>query len=382
MERFDVAIVGLGALGSAAAYHAARKGVKVIAFEQYELGHVRGASGDTSRIVRTSYADPRYVQLAKSSYKDWADLERTTGEKILTITGGLIFFQKADNMPTLNDFTSALEVQGIQFEVLDKIQLRQRWPQFSIPDDVDVLYTADSGMAHAAKSVSILQFYARALGATIRDRTPVTRIVPQDSGVIVESPKGRIFASKVILATDAWTNKLLEPLGFSIPLTTSQEQVTYFKPTNPMSFESSNFPNWIYFGDQAYYGFPSFGEPTIKAARDSSDNFMTPENRTFVHSPELLNQLSEFMNKFIPDMGRETVRTVTCQYTLTPDRHFVISPLEKYNNIIVALGAAHAFKFTPTIGRILAEIAVDGDTNEDITAFKFSSKWKVDNHKL
>ncbi|KAH8819105.1 FAD dependent oxidoreductase [Xylogone sp. PMI_703] len=381
MERYDVAIVGLGALGSAAAYYTARKGVKIIAFEQFELGHVRGASSDTSRIVRTSYDAPEYVELAKSAYKDWADLEHDSGEQLLTITGGLVFFEK-DGKDLLGRYTSSLTAQKIPFEVLDAREVKRRWPQFRISDDVDALYTPDSGMAHASKSVAVLQFQARALGATIRDRTPVTRLTPQGSGVVVETSKGNVYASKVVVAADAWTSKLLEPLGVKIPLEIMQEQVTYFKPTNPDLFDTSRFPVWVYFGDETYYGFPSFGEPTIKAARDTSNNYMTPENRTFVHSPELLDQLKGFMGSFIPDEERQPLRTVTCQYTITPDRQFIIGPLDKEPNIIIALGAAHAFKFTPAIGRILSELAVDGKTSNDISSFRYSPRWNMGGQKL
>jgi sarcosine oxidase len=148
-----------------------------------------------------------------------------------------------------------------------------------------------------------------------------------------------------------------------------QEQVTYFKPTEEQAWESSRFPVWIWGGNPCFYGFPSFGEPTIKAARDTSNNFMTPEQRTYVHSPQLLEQLNSFMGKVMPDNGRQPLRTVTCQYTITPDRQFVISPLEKHRDIIVGLGAAHAFKFAPAFGRVLAELAIDGKSTEDLSKF-------------
>jgi sarcosine oxidase len=182
-----------------------------------------------------------------------------------------------------------------------------------------------------------------------------------------------VHAGKVILATDAWTNTLLEPLGADIPLITMQEQVTYFKPADAEAFDRANFPVWIWEDDVCFYGFPTFGEPTIKAARDKSDNLMAPEERTFVPSPELLEQLSSFMGDVIPNSG-DVLRTVTCQYAITPDRNFVISPLEQYPDIIVALGAGHAFKFTPAIGRILAELAVDGETSDDISTFRAPSR--------
>ena len=107
METFEVAVVGMGALGSAAAYHLARRGARVVAFEQYELGHVRGASHDTSRIVRTSYGAPEYVRLAQSAYRDWDDLQQESGERLLTITGGVIFIP-TDGPYSAADFTAAL----------------------------------------------------------------------------------------------------------------------------------------------------------------------------------------------------------------------------------------------------------------------------------
>jgi sarcosine oxidase len=371
MESYDVAVVGMGALGSAAAYHLARKGVSVVAFEQFELGHVRGASHDTSRIIRTSYGAAEYVRLAKSAYQDWADFERVAGEQFVTVTGGVIFIPTAGPY-SAQDFTESLDAEGVPYELLDATAVNSRWPQFSIPENVETVYTPDSGMVHAARSVAALQMQARAHGAVLRDRTPVERLTPDGDGVVVHTTRGDVRAGKVVLAADAWTNRLLEPLGAAIPLITMQEQVTYFKPDDPDAFDRDDFPVWIWEDDVCFYGFPTFGEPTIKAARDQSNNIMAPEERTFVPSPELLEQLSSFMGQTIPGSG-QVLRTVTCQYAITPDRRFVISPLSEHPDIIVALGAGHAFKFTPAIGRILAELAVDGETSDDISQFTIAT---------
>jgi sarcosine oxidase len=370
MEQYDVAVVGLGVLGSAAAYHAAQKGKKVVAFEQFELGHVHGASHDTSRIVRTTNSSPEYVALAQAAYKDWAALEKATDQKLLTITGGVFFLPKDAPTP-IGDFTRSLDARNVPYEVLNAKEVNKRWPQFDIPDTVDTVYTADTGIAHAAKTVLAMQSLARTHGAVLKEHTRVDRVIPKasGSGVVIQTSKGQVHAAKVILAADAWTNKLLAPLGVHIPLSVMQEQVTYFKPTEEQAWESSRFPVWIWGGDPCFYGFPSFGEPTIKAARDTSNNFMTPEQRTYVHSPQLLEQLNSFMGKVMPDNGRQPLRTVTCQYTITPDRQFVISPLEKHRDIIVGLGAAHAFKFAPAFGRVLAELAIDGKSTEDLSRF-------------
>ncbi|KAI8670187.1 DAO domain-containing protein [Fusarium keratoplasticum] len=368
MERYDVAVVGLGALGSGAAYHAAIKGAKVIGFEQFELGHVRGASHDTSRIVRTSYENPEFVALARSAYKDWAELERRSGLTLLNITGGVVLIPRGG--PTLaSNFMTSLETNGIPFELLDTKQVNKRWPGFRVPHNVDCVYTADTGIVHASKAVTTMQYQARANGAVLREKTRVELLTPTDDGVIVQTSTGQVLARKVIIAADAWVNKLLKPLGAEIPqLTVMQEQITYFKPSNPDKFDPERFPVWIWGGETWYYGFPTYGEPTIKAGQDAQQNIMAPDQRTFQHSPELQRKLTNFMDTIIPDHG-EALRTVTCQYALTPDRQFMIGPLKKHPDIIVAMGNGHAFKFAPAIGRVTAELAIDGNTSDDISKF-------------
>lgn len=369
MEEFDVAVVGLGALGSAAAYHAAVKDAKVIGFEQFEFGHVKGASHDTSRIFRTSNPLPEQVALAKSAHKDWNDLERACGQELLTVTGGLVLFPR-DGPHSAGDFTSSLDAHGLPYKILSSKKVNERWPRFKVPENVDAVFTEDTGVLHAAKSTMAMQFMARFHGATLKEKTSVTRIEPiiNGNGVIVHTTQGSFRAAKVILATDAWTNELLEPLGAQVHLTVMQEQVTYFKPNDISGFEPQNFPVWIWGAEKWFYGFPSYGEPTIKVARDTSGNYMTPDKRTFEPSQKLLEELKDFTQSIIPTKG-QTMRTVTCQYTITQDRQLIMSPLQNYPDIILGLGAAIGFKYAPAIGRVLAELAVDGESTEDVTKF-------------
>lgn len=378
MEKFDVAVVGLGALGSAAVWQAARKGAKVVGFEQFEFGHVRGASHDTSRIVRTAYDAPEYVSLAKAAYKDWADLEKDAGLKLLTVTGGIVVLANDRTWSSgvkVSDYTASLDANNVPYELLNATEVNTRWPKLDIGADENAVYTPDTGIAHAAKSVIAMQFAARAYGAILKENTPVTAIIPitkdLNKGVIVKTKQGDFQARKVILAADAWTNKLLAPLGAQIPLEVMQEQVTYFKPKEPGLFNASHFPVWIRVVDgKTFYGFPTFGEPTIKAGRDVSNNHMSPEERSYTHSPKLLNELAAFMKDFTSkDEELDILRTVTCQYTITPGRHFILSALDEYPDILVALGAAHGFKFAPVIGRVMAELAIDGKTTEDLSKF-------------
>lgn len=374
MESYDVAVIGLGALGSAAAYHAALRGAKVIGLEQYEFGHVKGASHDTSRIFRTSNPLPEQVALSRSALQDWRKLEALSGQQLLTKTGGLVFFPR--NVPiaqTLDDFTKSLDAESMPYELLSAKAVTDRWPQFNLPPDVDAVYSNDTGILHAAKSVTAMQFVARFHGAILRENTTVKSVTPSknDDGYLLTTSKGQLRAAKVILATDAWSNALLKPLGAEIPLTVMQEQVTYFQPDPEVTsgFAPENFPVWIWFGEKAFYGFPTYGEPTIKVAQDASGNYMDPATRTFKPSPKLLSELNKFTGTLIPTKGSPS-RTITCQYTITPERQLIMSPLESHPGIILGLGAALGFKYAPAIGRVLAELAIDGKTSEEIANFK------------
>ncbi|KAF7185256.1 Monomeric sarcosine oxidase [Pseudocercospora fuligena] len=369
-NQYDVAVIGLGALGSSAAYQAAKRGVSVVGFEQFEFGHVRGASHDTSRIVRMSYELPQYVSLARLAYKEWAKLEEAAKQKILTITGGIVIFDK-NGLPSGKSWVKALESQGLPYELLNAEQANKRWPQFHIKDHEEVIYTANTGMVHAAKSVAAFQHQARAHGADLKEHTRVESITPERDGVVIETSKGRFRARKVILAGDAWTNKLLAPLGAEIPLLVTQEQVTYFKPTNPENYEPDRFPVWIRTGKKFYYGFPCYGESTIKAGVDNTPKYTTADTRDFVPDPDVLHDLSATMQDFMPDPGREALRTATCLYTLTPDRQFVIAPVPKHENIIVTLASGHGFKFSPAFGKVAAQLAIDGKTEQDISLFQY-----------
>ncbi len=338
-------------------------------FEQFELGHVRGASHDTSRIVRRAYEIPEYVRLADAAFRDWAELEAATGESLLTRTGGLTFCPPRGRRPA-SDYVSSLRAVGCDVEELDASALAERFPAFSVPEDVTAVFDPSSGIVHASRSVATLQMHARVAGARLRPRCGVDAI--DDSrghGVVLSTAAGPVHATTVVLCTDAWTNRLLEPLGAAVPLRVMQEQVTYFRPERPADFAPGRFPVWIWEGDLCFYGFPTYGEPTIKAARDVSELLTDPDQRTFVPDAGRLEQLRGFMAATVP-AGGPPLRTVTCQYTLTPDRDFVIDALPGHPDVLLGLGAAHAFKFTPTFGRVLADLATARTSEEDLSLFR------------
>ena len=174
-------MIGLGGLGSATAYWLARAGVDVVGFEQFELGHVRGASHDHSRIIRRSYHTPGYVRLTAEAYRAWRAVEDESGEQIVTTTGGLDFFPP-DAAIDHADYTGSLTAEGVPFEWLDGAEVRRRWPVFAdgtlITDDVMAIHSEETGIVPPAKSTALPQRLAREHGAVLRDRTPVREIRP------------------------------------------------------------------------------------------------------------------------------------------------------------------------------------------------------------
>jgi sarcosine oxidase len=369
-ERVEYVVAGLGALGSATAYALARAGHQVVGLERFELGHERGASHDASRILRHSYHRPDYVRLTFDAYADWADLEKAGGEQLVITTGGLDLFPPDAAIP-MADYTTAMTECGVAYEALDRDELVRRWPRFAPPEGTVALYQADAGIVPAAQTTALLHWLARRHGADLRERSPVLGVRDLgDDGIEVASATGVFRCRRLVVCADAWTNEVLEGLGVSIPLTVTLEQVTYLAlDDDPIGFAPGELPLWIWMDDPSYYGFPTYGEPTVKVAEDCGGPVVTGDSRGFDPDPDRVARLSGFAGRLVPGLG-EPVRSKTCLYTLTPDRDFVLDAVPGHEAVLVGLGAAHGFKFTPTLGRLLAELAVRGDCDADIAGFR------------
>jgi sarcosine oxidase len=363
----DHVVIGLGALGSAAAWHLAARGHSVVGLEQFELGHSRGASHDTSRILRHSYHTPGYVRLTQEAYDDWARLESESGVALVSVVGGLDLFPP-DCAIRPDDYVASMSAVGIDFEELDVAEIRRRWPVFVPPADTLGLYQERGAIVPAARGTAAIQRLAARAGATLVGSSPVTRATDHGSHVTVEAGGTSYSCSSVVVCADAWTNQVLAGLGLQIPLTVTLEQVTYFAPPDPAPY--AGMPLWIWMDEPSYYGFPCYGEPTVKAAQDCGGPAVDPDDRTTDPDPEMRARLAAFMGSVLPGSG-EPVRSLRCQYTLTPDRDFVLAPVPGHEAVVVGLGSAHGFKFAPTFGRVLADLATAGETSSDVSAFGF-----------
>jgi sarcosine oxidase len=367
---YEYIVLGLGGWGSAAAYWLSRRaGADVLGLEQFELGHVRGESQDHSRIIRLSYHTPEYVELAKHAYTAWREVERDSGEQLVLRTGGLDFAPRESAIP-LTNYSGSMDAAGVPYEHLDAAEIRRRWPQFTVTDDIHGLFQPESGIAMAARGNAAHVRMARAHGATLRDQAPVERIRPTEGEMEVVAGGVAYRCRRLVIAAGAWSNGALTHFGIHLPLRVTKEQVTYFATSHQADFQPDRFPIWIWMDDPCFYGIPAFGEAGPKAGQDAGGLETTADTRSFEPDQAALKRTVDFLGRYIPKALGPIIYTKTCLYTLTPDRDFVLDKLPDFPNVAVGIGGGHGYKFASLIGRILSELAIDGRTPRNIEPFR------------
>jgi sarcosine oxidase len=366
---YDVAVLGLGGIGSGAAYWLAKRGARVLGLEQFEFGHDRGESHDHSRIIRLSYVTPAYVRLAKEAYEAWEALERDTGERLVFQTGGLDIGPNGGAIP-LEGYADAMTACGVPFEWLDAAEIRKRWPVFAVGDNVRALFQSQSGIVAAARATAAHQRAARAGGATLLSNAQVNAIRIRDGEIVLDVASDRYRAGKLVVTAGPWSAPVLAQFGVRFPLEITKEQVTYFRPRELAPFAFGRFPIWIWMDDPSFYGFPIFGEEgAVKVTQDAGGKPVEAGTRGFEEDREITERVRAFLREHLPAAAGPLQLVKTCLYTLTPDRDFVVDTLPGYPDVSIAIGAGHAFKFASVIGRILSQLALDGSTRSDISAF-------------
>ncbi len=370
MNEFDVIVVGLGALGSGAAYWLAKRGARVLGLDQFEFGHARGSSHDWSRIIRLSYFTPAYVRLAKEAYAAWESLESDAGERVVFKTGGLDIGPRSGAIP-LSNYADSMRACDVPFEELDAAEIRRRWPVWQVGDEIHGLFQADSGIVAAERATAALRRTAQAFGATLRENAPVAALRAKDGEIDVDAGGERYRAGKLVIAAAAWTPQLLAHFGVSLPFEVTKEQVIYFSARDLAGFAFGSFPIWIWMDDPSFYGFPVFGEEdAVKVTQDAGGRAVDPDTRSFDEDPAISSRVTAFLERYLPGALGPVHRLKTCLYALTPDRDFIVDTLPEHPNVSVLVGGGHGFKFAAVIGRIASDLALSGATASGIDAFK------------
>ncbi len=381
-EHVDHVVVGGGVMGSAAAWHLARRGRQVVLLERFGPGHDHGASHGSSRIYRTTYPEPVYLDLAQEALTLWRLLEAESGEALLEITGGVSHARPGlPSARRTEQVAQAFAARGIPFEWLDPAEASRRWPGLRFEGRV-LHETATAGRLHADRAVSVLQRRAAASGADVRHDTPVRHLERVGDRVLVVTQHDELLARRVVVAVGAWSAGVLaqvldderdprDPSGRArrpgpaadgfLPLVVTQEQPAHFAPRDPAVLDgTAAWPSFTHDpGPQegfpsGVYGLAAPGEG-VKVGFHAVGPRVDPDRRDRTPEPAQLAALRRYVRSWLPGLDPDVFEPVSCTYTTTPDHDFV---LDRRGPVVVAAGSSgHGFKFAPSVGRVLADLA-------------------------
>ncbi|MGE3073465.1 MAG: N-methyl-L-tryptophan oxidase [Dehalococcoidia bacterium] len=360
VETFDVVVVGAGAVGSAAAYHLARGGRRVLLLEQFQLGHNRGSSHGESRIIRHSYFSADYASLAPEAFAMWRELERESGANLLTMTGGIDLGHASSQ--ALAACRQSLEEAGFGSIWLEGEDARQYVPQFTLPDDWAVLWQSGAGILNADRCVRALAAQAIAHGARLVEGARVTAIEPGLRKTIVAFDQAgsqeSVETRSVIIAAGPWGPRLLGSLGIEAGLRVTHQQVVYYPVEDPSLWSVGRCPIYIAHGRRGFYGFPICERPGfIKVAIEMNDD-IDPNDPPGKIDEAALTQLNETVATMFRGIRPEPADVVTCRYTESPDNDFLIDRHPKHASIVLASPCSgHGFKFSIATGKLAGELA-------------------------
>jgi len=351
MERVDVVVIGAGAMGSATAWWLARRGRSVALVEQFEQGHIRGSSHGTSRIFRYAYGDPGYVRMVQDALPLWREVEDDAETTLLEITGGL-----DHGVPALvGPIATAMAACGVEHEKLTADAASERWPGMRF--EGGVVHCPGAGRCLADATVLALQRRAAALGADVRFSTGPATLTWSDDGVVVRAAELEWAAPAAVVTAGAW---LPAVLGWRValpPLRVSRERIQHFAPRHGSTPPRSEWPSFIHHRPDAWrYGLVSPGEG-VKVAEHMTGPVTDPADEPPGEAdPVAAERVRQYVEDWLPGLEPVPLHPATCLYTTTPTEDFL---LERRGPVVVGSACSgHGFKFTPLVGRILADHAM------------------------
>ena len=361
---YDVAVIGLGAMGSQAALELASRGQRVLGLDRYHPPHTLGSTHGSTRIIREAYFEkPLYVPFVQRAYDLWRRLEERSGARLLTATGGLML-GAPDSQVVRGARASAVE-HGLPYEELTAAEVRSRFPAYAVPDGHVGIFEPRAGFLEPEAAVAATLALAADAGAELRFDEPVLEL----DGTELRTERGTYGAERVIVSAGPWLPELLPDLVglFSV----ARQPLLWLEPREPELFTPERFPIfvWEWTPGWAFYGFPDVGEG-FKVAVHHHGERTTPEAVARELRPEDEETIRDLVRRYFPAGDGELRSSAVCLYTNTPDEHFVIDRLPQDDRIIVASPCSgHGFKFAPAIGEVLADLATGEQPSFDLTPF-------------
>jgi sarcosine oxidase len=362
--RYDVAVVGLGAMGSQTALELAWRGRSVIGFDRHRPPHTLGSTHGRTRIIREAYfEEPLYVPIVQRAYELWRRLEERSGTHVLTITGGLML-GAPDSEVAAGARASAVE-HGLPYEELSAREVRERFPAYAVPDDHVAIFEPRAGFLEPEAAVEATLALAADAGADLHYDEPVLEL----DGCVLRTERGTYTADRVVVAAGAWLPELLPELAATF--TAARQPLLWLAPREPELFGPDRFPIfvWEWQPGWAFYGFPDVGDG-FKAAVHHHGERTTPDAVDRELRAEDEEIIRELVRRYFPAGDGPLREAAVCLYTNTPDEHFVIDTLPGDERVVVASPCSgHGFKFAPAIGEVLADLATGKPPGFDLTPF-------------
>jgi sarcosine oxidase len=374
-NRHDILIAGLGAMGSAAAFHLSRRGLRVCGFDRYAPPHTMGSSHGESRIIREAYfEDPVYVPMVRRAYQLWRELELESATPLLLQTGGLMI-GRPDSELVAGARTSAQQY-GVEHDLLGASEITRRFPAFRPEPHMVAVYEPRAGILFPEACVGAHLARARACGTQIHGDEPVLSWQAGVDGVTVSTGRGRYSADLLIISAGSWAGQLLADL--EPPLTVERQVAFWFEPTSsPEHFEPRKCPVHLWQLDDGRfaYGFPDLGSG-VKVACHHEGITGSPDDLTRDVSPVEIEAIRPFLRRYLPHANGRFRSAAACLYTNTPDEHFWIDRHPLHDNVLIASPCSgHGFKFASVIGEILADLATRATPSFDLSRFR--SRWPL-----
>jgi sarcosine oxidase len=359
----DTVVLGLGAMGCASLYQLALRGIPAIGVEQFALGHQRGSTHGPTRVFRPFYANPLYVEMARAAQAEWQSLEQRTGTKLLRLCGQLILANPENSL--YQEGLAALRKTQEAHEELTKAQLSSRFPMFGLSPGHVACWVPRAGFLEPDRSLQVLVSEARKAGATVLSSQKVVGLNPKGGCLEVATQDSRITCQRLICTGGSWTAALLPSMKLNLKVT--RQQKFHFRSLDVNDLQPDRVPVYVDH-DKGYYGFPVW-RGILNVADDNLGDSVQADEVDQEPDPEVRQNLTQWVEALFPKRKWEHVHTETCLYTNTPDDDFILDRHPELSNVIVGAGfSGHGFKFTPFIGKLLVQLALEETPELDIRA--------------
>ena len=369
-RSYDVIVVGLGAMGSAALAECAARGLRALGLDRWAPPHTHGSSHGRSRIIREAYfEDPCYVPLVQRAYQRWDELGREVGRILWRRTGGLMIGPPGGTL--VAGAIRSAEVHGLPHERMAAAEVRARYPTLRLADDTVAVWEPRAGVLDPEACVAAHLERARAGGAEIRVGEAASAWRPDGDGVAVGTAAGRFHATRLVLAAGAWTGSLVPELRSA--LTVTRQVLFWFEPAvDAQAFAPERFPIFIWEDEPGrfFYGFPDLGDG-VKVARHQEGEPTDPNRVRREVSKAEVGAMRTVVARCLPEAGGRLRDTAVCLYTNTPDQHFIVDRHPEHAQVLIASPCSgHGFKFASALGEVLADLVQGSAPRFDLEPFR------------